>query len=126
MDLPLYMRVLWRFKWLVIFGFLAAIALSVFAVARVDTSNGFKLSYRQSPEYSVQSTLFVTQQGFPWGYAAPDQQPQSAATQAKVLGGQQFADPSRFPSLAALYAYFAMSDPVKELMRKTGPIKDGV
>jgi hypothetical protein len=130
-DLPLYMRVLWRFKWLVIFGVIAAIALSVLAVARVDTANGFKLSYRQSPEYSVQSVLFVTQQGFPWGYAAPPDSTQGStqaeiAAQAKALGGKQFADPSRFPGLAALYAYLAMSDPVKQIMRKSGPVKDGV
>lgn len=131
MDLALFMRVLWRFKLLVGGGLLAAIFLSVLAVARISLSSPH-FAYRQSPEYSVQSTLFVTQQGFPWGYAAPptvdangapDQS--QAAAEAKALGTRQFADPNRFPSLAVLYAYLAMSDPVKQIMARTGPVEDG-
>jgi hypothetical protein len=129
-DLPLFMRVLWRFRLLVGGGLIAAILLSVLAVARISVSNGVHFAYRQSPEYSVQSTLFVTQQGFPWGYAAPPQvspnAPQAdAVAEAKLLGTKQFADPNRFPSLAVLYAYLAMSDPVKEIMKRSGPVEDG-
>lgn len=129
MDLALFMRVLWRFKLLVGGGLLAAIVLSVLAVGRISLSSPHFV-YRQSPEYSVQSTLFVTQQGFPWGYATPPQvdatgaQAQAAAA-AKALGTKQFADPNRFPSLAVLYAYLAMSDPVKQIMARSGPVEDG-
>jgi hypothetical protein len=129
MDLPLYFRVLWRFKVLVIGGFLAAIFLSVLAVARVSPSSPHFV-YRQSPAYSVQSMLFVTQQGFPWGYAAPRQvsptgAQAAAVAEANALGTKEFADPNRFPSLAVLYAYLAMSDPVKQIMRQSGPVADG-
>jgi hypothetical protein len=128
MDLALFMRVLWRFKLLVGGGLLAAIFLSVLAVGRISLSSPHFV-YRQSLEYSVQSTLFVTQQGFPWGYASPPQADpngaQAAAAEAKALGSKQFADPNRFPSLAVLYAYLAMSDPVKQIMARSGPVEDG-
>src|SRR5919201_4433245 len=115
MDLPLYLSVLWRFRLLVGGGFLAAILLSLLAIVRISPSSPH-LAYRQSQEFSSQSILFVTQQGFPWGYAAPptvtpgQTPPTDAATEAKLLGAKQFADPNRFPSLAVLYSYLAMSD----------------
>jgi hypothetical protein len=127
MDLPLYARVLWRFRVLVGGGVLAAILLSLLAVVRVSPSAPH-FAYRQNQEFSSQATLFVTQQGFPWGYAAPptvspNATPQAdASTEAKALGAKQFADPTRFPSLAVLYAYLAMSDPVKRIMLRHGPV----
>jgi hypothetical protein len=126
MDLPLYARVLWRFKILVIGGFLAAVLLSTFAVVRVSFSHGFGVSYRQNQQWVSNATLFVTQEGFPWGYAAPPQAPTTpqadVQAKAKQLTGKQFADPNRFPGLASLYSYFATSDPVKEIMRRHGKI----
>jgi hypothetical protein len=125
MDLPLYARVLWRFKALVIAGFLAAVLLSAMAVVRVGFAHGFTVGYRQNQQWVSNSTLFVTQEGFPWGYAAPPQAsttPQAdALAEAKRLG-KEFADPNRFPSLATLYAYLATSDPVKAIMRRDGKI----
>jgi hypothetical protein len=119
MDLQLYARVLWRFKILVISGFLVAIVLSAMAVVRVSFSHGFSATYRQNQEFISNATLFVTQEGFPWGYAAPPQassQAAAARAQANQLGGKEFADPNRFQSLAALYSFLATSDPVKAIM----------
>lgn len=122
MDLPLYARVLWRFKILVISGFLAAVLLSIFAVVRPSFSNGPHLTYRQNQQWVSNATIFVTQEGFPWGYAAPPQASTSPAAavraQANQLGSKEFADPNRFPSLATLYSYLATSDPVKAIMRR--------
>jgi hypothetical protein len=122
MDLPLYARVLWRFKILVISGFLAAVFLATFAVVRVSFANGLTLTYRQNQLFVSNATLFVTQEGFPWGYAAPPQAPTSptaaAHVQATQLGTKEFADPNRFPSLATLYSYLATSDPVKAILRR--------
>jgi hypothetical protein len=126
-DLPLYLSVLWRFRLLVGAGLVAAILLSALAIVRVSPSSPH-VAYRQSEEFSSQATLFVTQQGFPWGYAAPPTvsptgSPASdAADAAKLLAPKQFADPNRFPSLAVLYAYLAMSDPVKRIMLRSGPV----
>ena len=125
------MRVLWRFRLLVGAGFLAAVLLTMLAVVRVSPSSPH-IAYRQSQEFSSQAVLFVTQQGFPWGYAAPKivspyVTPQDeAAAEAKRLGTKEFADPNRFPSLAVLYAYLAMSDPVKRIMRESGPVKGDI
>src|SRR5437588_2881139 len=104
MDLPVYMRVLWRFRWLVLVGVVAAVGLSVLSVARIGGSPF--LRYRKSPVYVSYSKLFVTQQRFPWGSLNP---PVSA-------------DPSRFTSLAILYSQLATSDPVQRIMLRPGPL----
>jgi hypothetical protein len=121
-DLGLYLRVLWRFRVLVGAGLLAAILLAGMAVVRPSFSHGFKLSYRQDQQWVSNSTLFVTQEGFPWGYAAPPAVSNAqAVTEAKRLT-PQFADAGRFPTLAVLYSYLAQSDAVKAIVRRSGKI----
>jgi len=129
-DLPLYLRVLWRFRVLVALGVLIAISLALLATVRVSAKPPY-FSYRQGQVYSSEARVFVTQQGFPWGYAAPPTVTTGtpagdAAAEAKLLGSKQFADPTRFPSLAVLYAYLAMSDPVKRIMLREGPVLGSV
>jgi hypothetical protein len=128
-DLPLYLRVLWRFRVLVALGVVIAIALALLATVRVGATSPY-LSYRQGQTFSSEARVFVTQQGFPWGYAAPPTvvagTPADPAAAAKLLGSKQFADPTRFPSLAVLYAYLAMSDPVKRIMLRHGPVLGSV
>jgi len=129
MDLPLYLRVIWRFRVLVALGTLIALALALLVTVRVSASSPH-LTYRQHQTWSSESRVFVTQQGFPWGYAAPPTVSTTpaadAAAEAKLLGVKQFADPTRFPSLAVLYAYFAMSDPVKQIVRRSGPMHGAI
>jgi hypothetical protein len=125
-DLPLYLRVIWRFRVLVALGMLIAISLALLATVRVSTTAPY-FSYRQSQVFSSEARVFVTQQGFPWGYAAPPTvttgtPAADAAAEAKLLGSKQFADPTRFPGLAVLYAYLAVSDPVKRIMLRQGPV----
>lgn len=103
MDLKLLGRALWRFKWLVLLGIVAAVGLTFISTFRVD-KNG-KLSYRQGEKWASYAQIFVTQQGFPWGALQPP-----ATT-----------DSGRFVSLALLYSSLADSDPVKQLMAKMGP-----
>lgn len=129
MDLPLYLRVLWRFRLLVALGTAIALLLALMVTVKFSASSPH-FSYRQNQTYSSEARVFVTQQGFPWGYAAPPTVPTTpatdaatAATAAKLLGTKQFADPTRFPSLAVLYAYLAMGDPVKKIMLRHGPVK---
>jgi hypothetical protein len=128
-DLPLYLRVIWRFRLLVALGTSIALMLAVLTVVRVSPSSPH-FAYRQSQQFSSESKVFVTQQGFPWGYASPPTvttTPQvDAAAEAKLLGPKQFADPTRFPSLAVLYAYLATSDPVKRIMLRSGPIDGAI
>ena len=126
MDLPLYLRVIWRFRLLVAFGTVLAMALALLVTVRVSLSSPH-VAYRQSQTWSSESRVFVTQQGFPWGYAAPPTVSTTpaadAAAEANLLGTKQFADPTRFPSLAVLYAYLAMSDPVKQILHRAGPAR---
>jgi hypothetical protein len=103
MDLQLYARVMWRFRLLVALGVLLAAGLAVLSMARISTDG--KISYRQSEQWVSYSRFFVTEQGFPWGRLS--------------LSGS--ADPSRFANLALIYANFADTDEVKQLIRKQGP-----
>jgi hypothetical protein len=120
MDLARYLRVTWRFKRLIVGGFLLAIVLAVLSVAKVSSSG---LQYRQGMTYRSTATVFVTQPGFPWGRTSPEYIP---GNQAKSTPSVPVADPQRLSSLTALYAQLAMSDPVRTLLnaseRKEGKV----
>lgn len=92
MDLELFGRVLWRFRTLVGIGLLVAVVLTFFAAVRIGSGG---IEYRSQQQWASYSRIFVTESGFPWG---------------KVSGVAQ--DPSRFASLAILYANLADSDAV--------------
>jgi hypothetical protein len=110
MDLSLYGRVLWRFRWLVATGLILAILLSVLSVAKVS-SHG--LSYRKHEVWQSSSTVLLTQHGFIWGRAVVP------PTEAGSTSG-----PGWLSGLTELYAQFANSDQVKVLMLRDGASKD--
>jgi hypothetical protein len=116
MDLQLYLRVMWRFRLLVVSGFLLAVSLALFSVVSVGEGG---LRYREPQLWASSTRLLVTQRGFPWGRAVADEA--VVEQQAEQLG-LRFANPDRFISLAFLYAELATSDPVKRLIRRDGPI----
>lgn len=125
MDLGLYGRVIWRFKWIFFPGLLAAIGLAVFSTAKIDVTHGFppKLTYRKPAQYRAEALMLVTQPGFPEGRS-------SINDMIKVAGGAsktdpatyvpRFADPSRYSELALLYSTYVTSDEVNKLMIKQG------
>jgi hypothetical protein len=108
MDISLYGRVLWRFRWLVAFGLLLATVLAVLSVAKVSQTG---LTYRKPELWQSSSTVLLTQKGFPWGYSSlpPSQQ-----------GSSQFGGPSWLAGLTELYAQFANSDQVRAQMLRDG------
>jgi hypothetical protein len=115
-NLPLYIRVLWRFRLLMAAGALLAIAFAFLSFVRIQLHDGVKLSYRESEEWSSTVTLLVSQKGFPWGNSlissdkvGPD--PQAASD---LLSAQRLAE-SRFSSLALIYSELADSDAVRRL-----------
>jgi len=68
MSLELDMRVLWRFRVLVLAGLLLAILLAGMAMFKVDFGGGApKLTYRQSETWQSTARLLITQDGFPEG-----------------------------------------------------------
>jgi hypothetical protein len=97
MSLSLHLRVLWRFRWIVLLGTLASVALTFLSVFHVDWSTR-KLTYRSSEQWTSYARIFVTQPGFPYG--------------AVNTGG---ADPTTLAANAILYSQFANSDPVRRL-----------
>ena len=112
MDLGLYASVLWRFRWIVVLGMLLAVVLTVLTVAKV-TSDG--LAYRKAETWQAQTTLLLTQPGFPEGRALfPNSETKGERSK------YSYTDPGRFASLTALYSQFAQSDEVRALVRREG------
>ncbi len=110
MDVRLYTRVLWRFKFLMVFGFLIAVSLAILATAKVSLHPGKPVfAYRQSPVYAGEETLLITETGFPEGRAVL---PISGQGVQPTTTTGQYADPSRLAGLADFYARLATSDVV--------------
>jgi len=107
MDLALYFRVLWRFRVLVLAGFVLGAALAY-------------VSYSRTEVYQADTLLLVTQKGFPWGRTVIPADPTTGTgpTSASQSGGPQYADPTRFESLAVFYAQLANSDPIQTEIQK--------
>lgn len=105
MDLTLYGRVLWRFRWLVALGLVLAIVLAVLSVAKVST-HGF--SYRKREVWQSGTTVMLTQPGFPWG------------RNVVQTGSNQLGGPAWLSGLTGLYVQFANSDQVKARMLRDG------
>lgn len=126
MDTGLYMRVIWRFKWIFFTGLALAIFLAVFSTAKISFAGGTPtLTYRKSAAYRAQALLLVTQPGFPEGRSNLGDVVRVAGSSAP--GGSatyvpRFADPGRYAELALIYSTYATSDPIYEKMLKDGPV----
>jgi hypothetical protein len=105
MDLELYLRVIWRFKWLVAAGFCVAFALAVLSVFHVSAASPH-LRLRTVAQWKSTETLLVTERGAPW----------------LSSGYSKNADPQRYSVLATIYVQFVMSNDVRELIDKTWPL----
>jgi hypothetical protein len=125
MDFKLYARVLWRFRLLVVAGLVFALTLSLLSTVRVGRDG---MSYREPELWSSNLRLLVTQSGFPEGrlYAQKPVKPGEEATTDETPPADSdapVADPNRFNALAILYAELAASDPVRQVMRRAGPVR---
>jgi hypothetical protein len=98
MDLALHLRVIWRYRRVAAIGLILAIALTSLAAWKLKADT-----------WKSNSTLFVTQAGFPWGRTITPYLPGDAVTGRPSI---PTADSQRLSSLAALYAQLATSDPV--------------
>jgi hypothetical protein len=120
MDLQLYARVLWRFRALLVLGLILAASLAFLSYVKVSFDGGVpELSYRDAEEWSSETTLFVTQQGFQYGRVA---EPYLPSDEEAGLPPIPLADPDRLAMLTALYARLANSDEVRALIRRDGPL----
>jgi hypothetical protein len=102
-DLRLYGRVVWRFRWIVLVGLILAVALATMSYARVSLRGGTPhLTPRDNVIWQSSGTLNVTRSGFPDGSLV------------------SASDPNRFPTLAIAYSQYVSSDPVRRLIAKMG------
>jgi hypothetical protein len=112
MDIALHLRVIWRFRVLLLIGVVIGALVATLSVAKVEFGNGIPtLESREQKVYASSGRLLVSQSGFPLG----------RSTLSDLLPGPtpipRFSPPARFTELAALYAELATSDPV---LRRTG------
>lgn len=125
MNLPLYGRVLWRFRLLMVIGLLLASSLALLSIARVNVHGNPYVSYRTSELWTSRATLLVTQKQFPEGRSVFQQTIPPSSTKTQTFA-PQFADPNRFTELTNLYAQLATSDPVRQLMIKRWGRPNGI
>ena len=126
MDLRRHIQVLWRFKAIVACGVVVGVIMAILASFSVSSSG---LEWRSSQTFGSVSTLFVTQQGFPWGRVTlpepslvpgvtdPTATTPDTSTGSDAKSRREYAAPERFSDLAVVYAYLARSDEVRALMR---------
>lgn len=119
MDLVLYARVLWRFKWITLLGFVSAVALAFLSYASVSSKG---IHYRQAETWEAQTTLLISQRGFSFGRTVlPSTIPPASGDKAETVV-PKFGDEGRLSGLAMLYARLATSDPVMQRILRGGPL----
>ncbi len=120
MDLQLYARVLWRFRFLMLLGFVLATSLAFLSMVRVSFDDSPLLTFRHQELWVSRSTLLITEPKFPEGRAVFEQSIPPASTDEEQEYAPRFANPERFVALANLYAQLATSDPVRRIMLEDG------
>ena len=113
MDIELYLRVLWRFRFLMVAGFLLALSLAFLSVVRVSPGGSPTFSFREDEEWVSRALLLVTEEGFPLGQTRLESEEESSVSMA-----------ARFAELATIYARLATSDQVRSIMLQKGPIDE--
>lgn len=123
MDLGLYLRVIWRFRLVVLAGFLLASVLAISAYWKVSLDGGKpSVSHRQSETWKGLTTLTLTQAGFPWGRTILPYKTQDTVAGPQIVPSN-FADPNRLAGLSLYYARIANSDAVRSMAARghSGP-----
>lgn len=117
MDLRLYIRVLSRWRWLVVAGSCLAVLAALAVTFKVDSDG---VGFRESKTYSAIEDVLLTERGFPVGRATVGGtgDPAGAADVAAAAA----ADSSRLIELAGVYVQLASSDPVVAIMEESGPV----
>lgn len=111
MELRVFIRVIARFKWLFLGGVLLAVAAAFFSTASMTFAEGRPVvSWRAQEGWSSSSRLLVTAPSIKYGSIG-------GSTSTPSAGDFE----SRAPWLATLYASFATSDRVKDIIRGSGP-----
>lgn len=116
MDLRLYGRVLWRFRFLMALGLNLAVILAALSYYNVSFDGGLELTPRKQEIWQAEATLFLTQPGFPAGRTEQPLVLKRVGDETTAV--PKYSEPGRFTSLAALYARLANSDDVKRRVER--------
>jgi hypothetical protein len=117
-DIGLHMRVLWRFRVLVLTGLVLALVLAFFSFFRISVADGrVKLSHRGKEQWASFSRVFVTRPGFEWGSSLG-----AAGPGASDRVTEQRMAEDRLTSLAIIYSNLTTGDPVERIMLRNGPL----
>jgi hypothetical protein len=121
-DFAVYLRVIWRFRFLVLLGASAALALALLSVVRIEFDGVTpKMQYRDQEAWASSSTLFVTQEGFPWGRAILDETVKVKGQSGEASYVPRYGDGGRYSGLAQLYVELAKSDAVRVAVLRNSP-----
>jgi hypothetical protein len=112
MDLQLVFRVIWRFKRIVLAGFVLAVVLAFLSLVKVG-SHG--LAYRTQPRYESDTTVFVTTHGFPWGAL-------NLRAGSNIDAPHGSVDSDVLRNLASLYTQLALGGDIMQILERKGPI----
>jgi hypothetical protein len=121
-DIWYHLRILWRWRVILICGLVLATALA-FLVTFKPTLGGAE--WRSQATFTSSSRVMVTQPGFPQGRATL---PGSDPTQPIPPPGRKlktFAPSTRFSELAVIYSYLAQSEQVRDLITPQ-PLQDQI
>lgn len=123
MNLARHLAVITRFKKVVAAGIAFAVLLAILAAYKVGPGG---LERRGSTTYSSQSSIFVTQAGFPWGRITLPQTDDASSAGASSDSGtsttptdgndRPFGSPARFTDQAILYSVITASDQIRETL----------
>ena len=111
MDISLYGRVLWRFKWVMLLGLVIGIG-------------GAYMLYKGTGggTYASRAQVFITQEGFTWGSngqvtsSAPSS---GGGTQQNTSTYVPGVDPQRLSALASVYAQLASGTALRQMLPDT-------
>ena len=107
---------------IVAIGVVIGSLLALTSFARIEFVDGKpELTARADEVWLSASTLFVTQEGFPWGRTIFDEtlEIEGAGDEPTLI--PRFGDPSRYSGLATLYVELAKSDDVRRSFRAKAP-----
>jgi hypothetical protein len=114
MDVALYGRALWTYKWLLLAGVIVAACAAVLAGYQL---NGSTLTSRATETYSSSSTVLLNSAKSPLFQAETPGQP--------VPEGQTAPQPTDLSTIAAVYAYVVAGDEIRAATEaKVGPLAD--
>ena len=124
MNLPLYSRVLWRFRLVVVVGFVLALTLAFATVVKVSFAHGsLSVSYRQQPTWQSTTRLLVTQKGSPWTRSVLPATATTPGTGTSSPSNFEGSDPTRLVSLAIIYAQLINGTPIQQAVPRGASLK---